>query len=318
MADGTAVTPGELADEDGLQRALSPRMALGQAAAGYVEYDADDEQVQPQPRAGMAFADEDEPGLLRRRASRSCRRLLDRRAEGRRRRSRAARASAGTSTASACSAAPSASSAPATTPIWCRSWIPALDGVKAKLERREGRRCRLRPRRLDHPDGAAPIPKSQILRLRLSRAVDRAARKRRRKEAGVARTRDVRAGQRQGLSRRAATTSSPSSTACTTWAIRSARGKHVRETLAPDGDLDDRRAVRARRCCSDNLNPVGRLYLRGLDDDLHAGLAGQEVGLGLGAQAGEARLRKVAPRRGFTRFRRATETPFNMVFEARA
>jgi hypothetical protein len=44
----------------------------------------------------------------------------------------------------------------------------------------------------------------------------------------------------------------------------------------------------------------------------------QEVGLGLGAQAGEARLRAVFEEAGFTRFRRATETPMNLVFEARA
>ena len=43
----------------------------------------------------------------------------------------------------------------------------------------------------------------------------------------------------------------------------------------------------------------------------------QEVGLGLGAQAGEARLREVVTAGGFTRFRRATETPFNLVLEAR-
>jgi hypothetical protein len=44
----------------------------------------------------------------------------------------------------------------------------------------------------------------------------------------------------------------------------------------------------------------------------------QEVGTALGAQAGEARLRKVATEAGFTRFRRAAETPFNLVLEARA
>ncbi len=44
----------------------------------------------------------------------------------------------------------------------------------------------------------------------------------------------------------------------------------------------------------------------------------QEVGLGLGAQAGEMKLRKIALDAGFTHFRRATETPFNMVFEVRA
>ncbi len=43
----------------------------------------------------------------------------------------------------------------------------------------------------------------------------------------------------------------------------------------------------------------------------------QEVGLGLGAQAGEGRLRKVTEEAGFTRFRRATETPFNLVLEVR-
>jgi hypothetical protein len=44
----------------------------------------------------------------------------------------------------------------------------------------------------------------------------------------------------------------------------------------------------------------------------------QEVGLGLGAQAGEARLAEVIREGGFTRIRRATETPFNLVLEARA
>jgi hypothetical protein len=44
----------------------------------------------------------------------------------------------------------------------------------------------------------------------------------------------------------------------------------------------------------------------------------QEVGAALGAQAGEKRLKQVATEAGFTRFRRAAETPFNLVFEARA
>ncbi len=44
----------------------------------------------------------------------------------------------------------------------------------------------------------------------------------------------------------------------------------------------------------------------------------QEVGAALGAQAGESRLKKVATEAGFTRFRRAAETPFNLVLEARS
>jgi hypothetical protein len=43
----------------------------------------------------------------------------------------------------------------------------------------------------------------------------------------------------------------------------------------------------------------------------------QQVGAALGAHAGEARLREVATRAGFSRFRRAAETPFNHVYEAR-
>lgn len=43
----------------------------------------------------------------------------------------------------------------------------------------------------------------------------------------------------------------------------------------------------------------------------------QEVGLALGAQAGEARIRDVVEHAGFTRFRRATDTPFNIVYEVR-
>ena len=45
---------------------------------------------------------------------------------------------------------------------------------------------------------------------------------------------------------------------------------------------------------------------------------GEPVGLGLGAQAGEQRLRQIAADAGFSRFRRAAETPFNLVFEAQA
>ena len=46
-------------------------------------------------------------------------------------------------------------------------------------------------------------------------------------------------------------------------------------------------------------------------------LIGDELGLAFGAQAGEARIREVVTAGGFSRFRRAAETPFNLVFEAR-
>lgn len=65
-----------------------------------------------------------------------------------------------------------------------------------------------------------------------------------------------------------------------------------------------------------NLNPVGRIfYAASTLVCVPASLA--QDGIALGAQAGEARLRRVVTEGGFTRFRRATETPFNLVFEAR-
>jgi hypothetical protein len=68
----------------------------------------------------------------------------------------------------------------------------------------------------------------------------------------------------------------------------------------------------------DNLNPVGRVYYAASTMICTPASLSQEVGLGLGAQAGEARLKKVAKDAGFSKFRRAAETPFNLVFEARA
>ncbi|HMN30759.1 MAG TPA: methyltransferase domain-containing protein [Caldilineaceae bacterium] len=66
-----------------------------------------------------------------------------------------------------------------------------------------------------------------------------------------------------------------------------------------------------------NLNPVGRIYYAASTMICLPTSLSQEVGLGLGAQAGEAKLRDVVTKGGFTRFHRATETPFNMVLDAR-
>jgi SAM-dependent methyltransferase len=67
----------------------------------------------------------------------------------------------------------------------------------------------------------------------------------------------------------------------------------------------------------DNLNPVGRIYYSASTLLCTPCSRDQEVGLCLGAQAGEKRMRDVVTQAGFTRFRRATETPFNLVYEAR-
>ena len=92
--------------------------------------------------------------------------------------------------------------------------------------------------------------------------------------------------------------------------------RHVRGTLAPDGTwmiVEPHAGDRVE----DNLNPVGRAYYAFSTLLCTPASLSQEVGLALGAQAGEARIRDVATAGGFTRFRRAAETPFNLVFEAR-
>jgi SAM-dependent methyltransferase len=68
---------------------------------------------------------------------------------------------------------------------------------------------------------------------------------------------------------------------------------------------------------AENSTPVGRLYYAASSMICTPNSLSQEVGLGLGAQAGEPRLREVFAEAGFSRFRRATETPFNLILEAR-
>ena len=92
--------------------------------------------------------------------------------------------------------------------------------------------------------------------------------------------------------------------------------RHVRSTLKPDGTWMIVEPAAGDRV-EDNLNPVGRAYYAFSTLLCTPASLSQEVGLALGAQAGEARIRDVVEAGGFTRFRRVAETPFNLVFEAR-
>ena len=91
---------------------------------------------------------------------------------------------------------------------------------------------------------------------------------------------------------------------------------HVRQSLAKDGTWMIVEPF-ANDALKDNLNPVGRIYYSFSTLLCTPCSRSQEVGLCLGAQAGEARIREVVTSAGFNRFRRATETPFNIVYEAR-
>jgi len=92
--------------------------------------------------------------------------------------------------------------------------------------------------------------------------------------------------------------------------------RHVRSALAEDGTWMIVEPAAGDRV-EDNLNPVGRAYYAFSTLLCTPCSLSQDVGLALGAQAGEARLRDVVTTAGFTRFRRVAETPFNIVYEAR-
>ncbi len=92
--------------------------------------------------------------------------------------------------------------------------------------------------------------------------------------------------------------------------------RHIRETLAPDGTLLLVEPMAGDRL-EDNLNPVGRTFY-GLSTVICTpGSLAQEVGVGLGAQAGERQLSVVLREAGFSHVRLAAQTPFNLVLEAK-
>jgi len=95
-----------------------------------------------------------------------------------------------------------------------------------------------------------------------------------------------------------------------------AAARHIRQALKPDGTW-----LVVEPYASDevagNLNPVGRIYYNASTQLCVPNALSQPGGYALGAQAGEAAIRQVTADAGFTRFRRAAETPFNLVYEVR-
>jgi len=93
--------------------------------------------------------------------------------------------------------------------------------------------------------------------------------------------------------------------------------RRVRESLAPDGTWMIVEPM-AGDHVEDNLNPVGRAYYGFSTLLCTPASLSQDVGLALGTQAGPARIRDVTTAAGFTRFRTAAQSPFNLVYEVKA
>ena len=192
-------------------------------------------------------------------------------------------------------------------------WLPALDGVVEKLERG----AKVADVGCGHGVStllmAEAFPKSAVHRHRLSRRLDRACQEADQRHE----ERPLRGRQGAGLRRATATTSSRCSTHCTTWAIRSARIRHIRKALKDDGTLDAGRAGGGRQPGGQSQSGRTRL-LCGLDPHVRADLA-QSGGRAWRsarrpARSGSARS---CEQGGFSRVRKAAATPFNMVLEAR-
>jgi SAM-dependent methyltransferase len=92
--------------------------------------------------------------------------------------------------------------------------------------------------------------------------------------------------------------------------------KHVYSSLKPDGTWMIVEPYSNERV-EENLNPVGRIFYNASSMVCVPSSLAQEVGLALGAQASDSKIKEIILSGGFKRFRRATQTPFNRVFEAR-
>ena len=196
-----------------------------------------------------------------------------------------------------------------------QNWLPALDGVSSETEGgRQGRRCRLRRRLFDAADGAGFSAKP-VRRLRLPRAF-RCEANRHADSHGL----DDRVRFEEASAKEIKESGFDLVTCFDCLHdMGDPRGcaAHMRRILKADGTWMIVEPIAGDRP-QDNMNPVGRLYYNASTMICVPTSLDQEVGEGLGAQAGEAKLTEVIRGGGFTTVRRATEGPFNMVLEARA
>ncbi len=194
-------------------------------------------------------------------------------------------------------------------------WLPALDGVvDAARGRRAGRRRRLRPRPLDRADGRG-VP---ALALRRHRPPPRVDRRGARARGGGRRggPRELRGRHRDRLRRRGF------DLICFFDCLHDlgdpvGAARHARSALAEGGTVMLIEPYAADDL-EENTGPVRRAYYSASATVCTAHSLSEDVGAALGAQAGEARLAEVFEEAGFGHWRRAAETPFNLILEARA
>jgi SAM-dependent methyltransferase len=313
MADGIPVTPSELAKKTKLHERYLREWMCGQAASGYINYDPEKDAFSLSPEQAMAFAEEGSPAFFAGAFDIVQSTYLDEPKVA-----EAFRTGKGIGWHEHSKCLFSGTERffrPGYNANLVSSWIPALDGVDAKLK------AGARVADVGCGHGASTIVMAQAYPNSTFFAFDY-------HKPSIERAKVL--AQEAGVADRI------------TFAQASAKdfpaqdydlvaffdclhdmgdpvgaGKHVKESLAKDGTW---MIVEPFACdnLKDNLNPVGCVYYHASTFICTPASLSQEVAMGLGAQAGERRLRQVATEAGFKRFRRATETPVNMIFEVRA
>jgi SAM-dependent methyltransferase len=313
MADGAPLTSTELAKKTGLHERYLREWLSGQAASGYVDYDPEKDVFSLSPEQAMAFAEEGSPAFFAGAFDVVQSVYLDepkvadafRTGKG-----------VGWHEHSKCLfSGTERFFRPGYNANLVANWIPKLDGVEAKLK------AGAKVADVGCGHGASTIvmaqayPKSEFFGFDYHKpSLERA--KALAEEAGV--------GDRITFAQASAKDFPAKDYDLVAFfdclhdmGDPVGAGKHVKQTLAKDGSWMIVEPF-ANDNLKDNLNPVGRVFYHASTFICTPASLSQEVGCGLGAQAGERRLRQVATEAGFRQFRRATETPFNMIFEVRS
>ncbi|MBB4004255.1 MAG: class I SAM-dependent methyltransferase [Aurantimonas endophytica] len=314
LKDGGPMTSDELAERAG---GLAPRYirewALAQAAGGYIDYDPETEQFSLSPEQAMVFAERDSPFYLAGAFD-----LAAAMIEGEPKVENSMKTGTGVrwgDTAECLFCATGAFFRPGYANNIVQNWIPSLDGVAAKLE--DGARV------ADIGCGvgfstllmAEAFPKSEFVGFDFHEPSIEQARRH---------ARDHGLDDRVRFEVSTAKEIEEDGFDLITFYdclhdMGDPRGcaRHVREILREDGTWMIVEPIAGDRP-SDNMNPIGRLYYNASTMLCVPTSLDQEVGEGLGAQAGEAVLSDVVRSGGFSQVRRAATGPFNMVLEARA
>ncbi|GAA2830941.1 methyltransferase family protein [Aminobacter aminovorans] len=311
LREGGKMTASELAKGTGTQERLVREWLSGQAAAGYIDYDEGTDRFYLNAEQELVFADEDSPAFMAGAFEVLSTLWLDE--EKVRNAFKSGKGVAWHEHSACLFRGTERFFRPGYNANLIDSWLPALDGIVAKLERG----AEVADVGCGH--GASTVLMARAFPNSRFTGFDY-------HEPSIERAR--KAAEEAGVSANTRFEVAAAKTFPGTYDFvaffdclhdmgdPAGAAKHVHDALRPDGTWMIVEPF-AHDHLSANLNPVGRVYYAASTFVCTPASLSQEVGFGLGAQAGEARLRKVVTSGGFKRFRRATETPFNMVLEAR-